>query len=222
MKYFLDSAKMDEITYAYENYGIDGVTTNPKHIQASGQPFMVAVQNLADFAADKPDFPISIEINPHLTESADMIAMAEKIHQFSDNFAIKIPATENGIIAARHLEQEGIRTNVTLIFSAAQAIMPAKIGAKYASPFVNWKELNGEDGMGYVKDIAQIYRNYGYQTEIIVAAVRSGHQIVEAAKAGADIVTAGLDVYRDSFYHPYTDLGLKRFQDAWDNTPKEA
>ncbi|MTV81230.1 transaldolase family protein [Secundilactobacillus folii] len=218
MKYFLDSAKLDEIKIAYEDYGFDGVTTNPKHIMASGKSFMTAIQDIANYVADKPDFPVSVEIDPHLKTANDMVAMATKISQISPNFVIKIPTNPEGIKAARHLEAIGIRTNMTLVFSPAQAIMPGKIHAKYVSPFVGWKEDYGDDGMSYVKDIMTIYHNYGFDTEIIVAAIRNATQIQQAAIYGADIVTCSLAVYQNSFRNPYTDLGLQIFQNAWDHT----
>lgn len=221
MKYFLDSAKLDEIELAYRDYGIDGVTTNPKHIKNSGESFETVVQQLAEFAADKPDFPISVEVNPHLTTSDEMVTMAHQLHAQSDNFVIKIPCTPAGLVAARQLEEQGVRTNVTLVFSAAQALWPAHFHAKYVSPFVNWQEITGQDGLQTVQEIAKIYQNYGSETEIIVAAVQSGRQLVNAALTGADIVTAGLGVYQASFTHPYTDVGLQRFQAAWDQTAKE-
>lgn len=218
MKYFLDSAKLDEIKIAYEDYGFDGVTTNPKHIMASGKPFMTAIQDIANYVIDKPDFPVSVEINPHLTTADDMVAMATRISGLSPNFVIKIPTNPEGIKAARRLEQAGIRTNMTLVFSPAQAIMPGKIHAKYVSPFVGWKEDSGDDGLHYIKDVVEIYHHYGFETEIIVAAIRNAKQIQQAALYGADIVTCGLAVYETSFQNPYTDYGLKVFQDAWDHT----
>lgn len=225
MKYFLDSAKLDEIQEAYATFGIDGVTTNPKHIMNSGKPFLTAIQDIADWVKSEglegyEKFPVSVEINPHLDQADDMIAEAEKISRISSNFVIKIPATEDGILAARKLEEEGVRTNVTLVFSAAQAILPAKIGAKFVSPFIGWKEDNGEDCRQYIQDIVNIYKNYGWfgKTEIICAAVRTPKQIVDCAVAGADIVTAGLAVYKDSMHHAYTTQGIGTFQDAWDHT----
>lgn len=218
MKYFLDSAKLDEIKLAYEQYGFDGVTTNPKHIMASGKPFMTAIKDIAAYVADKPDFPVSVEINPHLDNADDMVKMATDISALSSNFVIKIPTNKEGIKAARRLEHAGIRTNMTLVFSPAQAIMPGKLHAKYVSPFVGWKEDYGDDGMNYVKDVVDIYRNYDFDTEIIVAAIRNAKQIQQAAIYSADIVTCSLAVYESSFYNPYTDLGLQIFQDAWDHT----
>ena len=228
MKYFLDSAKMDEIKEAYETFGIDGVTTNPKHIMLSGKPFLTAIQDMADWVKEEglegyETFPISVEINPHLDDAEEMVQEARKISAISPNFVIKIPATEAGVTAARRLEKEGIRTNVTLIFSPAQAILPAKNGSKFVSPFIGWKEQNGEDCKQYIQDIVDIYKNYGFygKTEIICAAVRTPKQFVDCATAGADIVTAGLAVYKDSMHHAFTTQGIATFQNAWDNTKGE-
>ena len=225
MKYFLDSAKMDEIKEAYETFGIDGVTTNPKHIMNSGKPFLTAIQDMADWAKeqgfkDYNDFPISVEVNPHLDDADEMIKMAREISAISPCFVIKIPCTQAGCTAARKLEKEGIRTNLTLVFSAAQAILPGKYGCKFVSPFIGWKEQSGEEGTRYIQDIVDIYGNYGFlgETEIICAAIRTPKQFVDCAVAGADCVTAGLAVYKDAMYSPYTDMGMARFQDAWDHT----
>lgn len=223
MKYFLDSAKLDEIQYAYENYGIDGVTTNPKHIKLSGKPFMQIVTDVAAWikksgleGMDK--FPVSFEINPHLEKAEEIIEAAKKISAYSPNYVIKIPCTEQGLIAARKLESMGVRTNVTLVFSASQAIPVGKLNAKFVSPFVGWKENSGDDAFEYIKKIVDIYRTYDFKTEIIVAAVRNGKQIGDYASIGADIVTCGLDVYKASFEHPFTTYGVGVFRDAWDST----
>ncbi len=224
MKYFLDSAKLDEISFAYDNYCIDGVTTNPRHIKLSGKPFMQCVKDIAAWLKEKglegKDFPISFEINPHLDKWEDMVAAGKEVASYSQNYVIKIPCCEQGLIAAKKLEEAGIRTNVTLVFSASQALPVAKLGAKFVSPFVGWKENSGDSG-AYIFDIIDIYNNFGYETEIIVAAVRNGKQIAEYAQAGADIVTCGLQVYQDSFEHPFTGYGLGVFRDAWDGTAKE-
>lgn len=226
MKYFLDSAKLDEIKYAYENYCIDGVTTNPKHIKLSGKPFMQVVKEVAVWIREEglegiDKFPVSFEINPHLDKWQDIVEAAKEVSSYSPNYVIKIPCTEQGIIAAKKLEQMGIRTNVTLVFSPSQAIPVAKLGAKFVSPFVGWKENSGDDGFDYIADIVDIYRNYGMETEIIVAAVRNGKQIANFAAIGADIVTCGLDVYKASFEHPFTTYGIDVFRGAWDGTAKE-
>ena len=226
MKYFLDSAKIDEIKLAYDTFKIDGITTNPKHIEASGKPFLVVIQEIANWAKEKgfkswADFPISVEINPHLNKAEDMIEEALKIAAIAPYFVIKIPCTLQGLTAARRLEEKGVRTNVTLVFSPSQALPVAKNGSLFVSPFVGWKENSGENCEQYIRDIVEIYRGYGYKTEIIVAALRNGNQIVQAAKAGADIVTCGLQVYLDSFEHPFTKHGLGIFTNAWDRTSIE-
>ena len=223
MKYFLDSAKLDEIDYAYKNFKIDGVTTNPKHIMNSGKPFITAITDIANWIKENhlegyEKFPVSVEINPHLSTADEMVNEAKKIAKLSSNFVIKIPSTTEGVIAAYRLEQEKIRTNVTLVFSPSQAIQAGRINAKFVSPFVGWKENNGEDTYDYIAKLVDIYKEKGYKTEIIVAAVRNGKQIADAAELGADIVTAGLSVYIDSFNHPFTTYGLGVFQNAWDNT----
>lgn len=228
MKYFLDSAKLDEIKFAYETFGIDGVTTNPRHIMLSGKPFIKAITDIAKWVKEEglegyEKFPISVEINPHIEDTETMVEEAKKIAAICSNFVIKIPATEAGVAAARKLEKLGIRTNVTLIFSAAQALLPAKNGSKFVSPFIGWKEANGEDCKEYIKNIVEIYKNYGFygKTEIICAAVRTPKQMTDCAVAGADIVTAGLAVYQDSMKHPYTNQGIGIFRESWDNTATE-
>lgn len=223
MKYFLDSAKIDEIREAYETFGIDGVTTNPNHIMNSGKPFKVVLKELADFVKEKDivgweKFPISVETNPHLEDKDEIVKMGKELASISPNFVIKIPCIPGGIAAAKELEEEGIRTNLTLVFSASQALIAAKNNSLFVSPFIGWKEASGEDCKAYIKSIVDIYCNYGYETEIICAAVRTGKQIVDCAEAGADIVTAGLQVFKDSFYHPFTDYGLSKFRSAWDKT----
>lgn len=217
MKYFLDSAKIEEIKYAIENWKIEGVTSNPKHIKTSGKPFYTLLKELAKEFVEI-DLPISVEINPHINNVNEMISAAKAIAKLSDNFVIKIPCTEQGLVAAKKLVEDNIKINVTLVFTASQALQVGRIGATYCSPFIGWQEASGVECTTLIEDIMTIYHNYGFETEVIIAAIRNGRQIVEAAIFGADIVTAGFDVYKDSFYHPFTDRGLKIFQDAWDNT----
>ena len=228
MKYFLDSAKIEEIDEAWKSFGIDGITTNPKHIMTSGKPFLTAIHDIAEWVKTqglegKENFPVSVEINPHLETAGDMIREAEKVAALSDNFVIKIPCTHGGVEAARRLEAEKVRTNLTLVFSPSQALWAAKNGSLFVSPFIGWKEDNGEDCRQYISDIVTIYKNYGFygKTQIIAAAVRTAKQIADCAVAGADIVTAALSVFKAAVEHPYTDKGLKIFSDAWDKTKKE-
>ena len=203
----------------------DGVTTNPKHIQASGKPFLTAISDIAAWIKEKglegvDRFPVSVELDPHLTEAEDMVNAARKISAMCENFVIKIPCIPGGVKAARILEKEGIRTNLTLVFSPSQAIWAGRAGCLFVSPFIGWKEDNGEDCRGYIQDIVDIYENYGWygKTQIIAAAVRSPKQIVDCAVSGADIVTAGFAVYAQSIKHAYTTQGIGTFTDAWDNT----
>ena len=226
MKFFLDSAKLDEIDFAYNTFGIDGVTTNPRHVQNSGKPFKVVLRDVSAWLNEHKltsceQFPVSVEINPHLSVAADMVREGKVFSAMNPCFVIKVPCTEQGIAASRQLERDGIRTNVTLVFSPSQALPPAKNGALFVSPFVGWKEESGEDTAQFVGDIVRIYRNYGYKTQIIVAALRNGKQIVDAARVGADIVTCGLAVYQAAFEHPFTRKGLEIFQNAWDKTAAE-
>jgi len=220
MKYFLDSAKVDEIRHAHDMWNIDGVTSNPRHVRNSGKPFLVAIREIAA-VFQGTDKTISVEVNPHHTTADAMVEEGVKLAAMSPNFVIKIPATEAGFKALWMLDQRGIRVNLTLVFSAAQALQAARLGATYVSPFIGWKEANGEEVSEMVAEIVQIYSNYDFKTQVLVAAVRNARQIVEAAVAGADIVTAGFDVYKDSFDHPYTAKGLKMFADNWDATPYE-
>jgi len=217
MKYFLDSAIIGEICYAVENWGIDGVTTNPRHIRTSGKPFFSVIKEIAA-ALKGTNLPVSAEINPHLDTVSSMADAGRRIASLSENFVIKVPCTEQGLIAARKLTAEGIRCNVTLVFTPSQAIAAARTGASFVSPFSSWKEANGEDGVEYIKTIKNIYGNYGYKSQIIAAAIRDGAKITAFAQAGVDVVTCAFDVYKDSFYSPYTDFGIKFFSDAWDAT----
>ena len=196
--------------------------------ELGGKPFLTAITDIANWIKEEglegyEKFPVSVEINPHLDDTEEMIAAAKKVSAISENFVIKIPCTEAGVAAARRLEKEGIRTNVTLVFSPAQAIWPAKNGSLFVSPFLGWKEANGEDCKQYIKDIVDIYKNYGFygKTQIICAAIRTPKQIVDCAVAGADIVTTGLAVYQDAIKHAYTRQGIETFINAWDNTVTE-
>jgi len=220
MKFFLDSAHVHEIEHALEMWHIDGVTTNPRHVQASGKPFLTVVQEIASLFQGT-DKTISVEVNPHHTDYTKMVTEGEKLAALSPNFVIKLPASEAGYKAVSLLKDEGIRSNLTLAFSPTQALQAMRMGAFFVSPFIGWKESNGEEIYTFIQEVVAIRDNYGYTTQIIVAAVRNGRQIVDAAVLGADIVTAGFSVYQDAFDHPYTQLGLGKFQSFWDQTPYE-
>ncbi len=221
MKLFLDSAKADEIRYALERWDVDGVTTNPKHVRASGRSFHEVLEGIADVVAGT-DKPVSVEVNPHLTDAKEMIRQGRELAEMSPNFVVKIGVSEVGCAAIRELARSNVRVNATLIFSVTQAWHAARAGASYVSPFLGWKEQYGDAAGTFVRDVRAMLGNFGYPTEIIAAAMRNSLQIGEAATAGAHCVTAGLDVYKDSFRHPYTTMGEGVFQTAWDETPESA
>ena len=217
MQFFLDSAIEDEVKYALDMFDIDGVTTNPRHVQVSGKPFMTVIRNIAALV-EGTEKTVSVEVNPHYTTYDEMLTEALKLAEISPNFVIKLQCIEPTFKVVRELAKRDIRSNVTLVFSAAQALMAMKSGAYFVSPFIGWKESNGEDTRAFIEDVVTIRDNYGFDTQIIVAAVRTGHQIVNAAVASADIVTAGLAVYQEAIQHPYTDEGIKRFTNFWDKS----
>ena len=220
MQFFLDSAMVDEIKYALNTFDIDGVTTNPRHVQVSGKPFMTVIREIAGIV-EGTEKTISVEVNPHIMDPDEMVAEAEKLAAISPNFVIKIQCVEPAFRAIKILTEKGIRVNCTLIFSAVQALQAMRSGAYYISPFIGWKETNAEETGRFIKDVVAIRDNFDYSTEIIVAAVRNGRQIADAAVAGADIVTAGLTVYQGGFDHPYTRDGIQKFISFWDQTQYE-
>lgn len=220
MKFFLDSAKVDEIQYALDMWDIDGVTTNPRHVNVSGKPFLTVIKEIAEIFAGT-EKPISVEVNPHYDNWEDMVQEAEKLAALSPNFVIKLPATEAGFKGIAVLKDKGIRVNLTLVFSATQALQAMRMGAYFVSPFIGWKESNAEETQSFVGEVAAIRDNFGFDTEIIVSAVRNARQIADAAVMSGDIVTCGFDVYKDAFDHPFTHVGLGKFQSFWDKTQYE-
>lgn len=218
MKMFLDSAKTDEIKRAIEVWDIDGVTTNPRHVQSSGKPFRTVIEQIAELVAGT-DKPVSVEVDPHLTDWERIVAQGLELAGISQNFVIKVGAGEPGFRAVRELTAQGVRVNATLIFSVAQAWHAARGGAAYVSPFVGWPEQHGNPASSMVSEIASMLVNYGYESQIIAAAIRNARQIADAAVAGAHCITAAAAVYQDSCRNPYTDMGERIFQDAWDATP---
>lgn len=217
MKFFLDSAIIEEIEYCLDIFDIDGITTNPRHVQVSGKPFMKVIKEIGKLV-EGTSKPVSVEVNPHFMTFDEIVNESEKLADISENFVIKLQCLPASFKAIPYLEKKGIRVNLTLVFSAVQAIFAMRAGAYYVSPFIGWKESNGEDVTAYIEEVSMIRDNFNFDTEIIVAAVRNGRQITNAAVAGADIVTAGLDVYKDAMDHPYTNDGIKKFQGFWDQT----
>lgn len=220
MQFFLDSAHVHEISYALKSFNIDGVTTNPRHVQASGKPFMTVIREIAKLV-EGTEKTVSVEVNPHFMTYEEMLPEAEKLAAISPNFVIKLQCVEPAFRAIETLAKKDIRVNCTLIFSAMQALQAMRSGAYYISPFIGWKETNGEEIRGFVEEVATIRDNYAFDSQIIVAAVRNARQIVESAMFGADIVTAGLAVYQEGFQHPYTQEGIQKFTNFWDQTQYE-
>lgn len=220
MRMFLDSAKIDEIRHGLKVWNIDGLTTNPRHVQSSGKPFRRVLDEIAELFAGT-DKPVSVEVNPHLSDVAAMVREGKQLARLSPNFVIKIGASEAGFQALRELSAEGIRTNATLIFSVTQAWHAARAGATYISPFLGWKEAHGDSIGGFLAEVTQMLRNGGYPSQIIAAAIRNSRQLSDAAVAGAHCATAGFAVYQESFRNPYTNLGETIFRDAWDATPHD-
>ncbi len=220
MKFFLDSAEVHEVEQAIDRWNIDGVTTNPRHVQTSGKPFLTVIKELGKLV-EGTDKTVSVEVSPHMDDWEAMVAEGEKLAAMSPNFVVKLHCVDAAFKAIPILAQSGIRVNVTLIFSAAQALQAMRMGAFYVSPFVGWKETNAEDTRGFVSDMIAIRDNFDFKTQVLVAAIRNGRQIVDAAVAGADIVTAGFAVYQDAFDHPFTRDGLVKFQGFWDKSQYE-
>jgi transaldolase len=217
MRLFLDSALPDEIVQAMEEWHVDGVTTNPRHVAATGLRFLDVLQKIAG-VVEGTDLPVSVEVNPHLSDWREIVREARQLAELSRNFVIKVGVSEAGCRAVRELTALGIRTNVTLVFSAAQAWQAARSGATYVSPFVGWREMHGDDGVSLVSDVVKLLARHGYTTQVIAAAVRNAAHVAAAGLAGAHCVTAGAAVIRESFLNPYTDMGVKVFAAAWDQT----
>jgi transaldolase len=219
MKMLLDSAIAEEIKHALEVWDIDGLTTNPRHIKNSGKPRRTVIEEIADLFAGT-DKPVSVEVNPHLTDTDQIVQEALELSRISPNFVIKVGAGESGFQAVRELAGQGVRTNATLIFSVAQAWHAARCGAAFISPFLGWKESHGDSVSDLLPEIIRMLKNYGFPSQVIAAAIRNGQQIADAAVAGAHCITAAFAVYEDSFRSPYTTMGEKIFADAWDATPE--
>ena len=214
MKFFIDTAEIAEIRAACELGLVDGVTTNPSLIAKSGRVF---TEVLAEIAA-LVDGPISAEVIA--LDAPGMIAEGRELVKISKNIVIKVPMTSEGLKATQIFSKEGIKTNVTLIFSALQALLAAKAGATYVSPFVGRLDDIGHDGMDGVDQIKTIFSNYGYDTEIIVASVRSPMHVHNAALIGADICTIPFSVMTQLAKHPLTDIGIEKFLADWQKSKK--
>ena len=210
MKIFLDTANIEEIKKGVELGLIDGVTTNPTLIAKENVDFQTRIKEICELVKG----PVSAEVIG--TKSEEMINEAKILAKISSHVVVKIPMTEEGIKATKVLTREGIKTNLTLIFTPLQALVAAKAGATYVSPFVGRLDDISNEGMKLVEDIKKIFTNYSFQTEIIVASIRHPEHILRAAKIGADIVTVPLNVLIKIMKHPLTDIGLETFLKDWE------
>ena len=214
MKFFIDTANFDDIKTAYEMGFIAGVTTNPSLIVKEKRDLHEVIQQIADLV----EGPVSAEVIA--TTAPDMVKEAHELIKLGDNVVIKVPMTAEGLKAVSVLSKEGIKTNVTLIFSANQALLAARAGATYVSPFVGRVDDISMDGIQLIEDIAEIFMIHNISTEIIAASVRTPMHMTQCAKAGAHIATVPFNVLQQSLKHPLTDAGLARFLADWEAANK--
>jgi len=210
MKFFIDTANIEEIKKAKELGMLDGVTTNPTLVSKEDRDFEELIKEICSIA----DGPVSAEVVS--TDSEGMIKEARELAKLADNIVVKIPLIKEGLKAVRTLTGDGIKTNVTLCFSAIQALMAAKAGAAYISPFVGRLDDISQKGMDLVEQILVIYENYGFDTEVIVASIRNPLHVLDAALMGADIATIPYKVMEQLIKHPLTDIGLEKFLADWE------
>jgi len=214
MKFFIDTADVKEIREANELGLVDGVTTNPSLIAKSGRRFEEVIKEITGIV----DGPISAEVIS--LEHDGMIAEATELVKIHSNIVIKLPMTPEGLKATKTLSSRGIKTNVTLIFTPMQALLAAKAGATYVSPFVGRLDDISQDGMRIIEEIRTIFDNYGYQAQIIVASIRNPIHVLNSALLGADVCTIPYPVMLQLAKHPLTDAGIKKFLEDWEKVPK--
>jgi len=213
MKFFLDTASVKEIREGVALGVVDGITTNPSLIAKEGRPFREIVEEICRLV----DGPINLEVVG--TDADTMVAEGRDLAKIHANVVVKVPMIAEGLKALRRLHLEGIKVNVTLCFSPNQALLAAKAGATYISPFIGRLDDISHVGMDLVRDILTIYRNYGYPTQVLAASLRHPLHLVEAAKAGAHVATMPFAVLQQLLKHPLTDLGLERFLSDWKKVP---
>lgn len=214
MRFFIDTANVGEIREIHEWGVVAGVTTNPSLVAKEGRDFIETLKEIIDIV----DGPISAEVIS--TDAKGMIEEGEKLAALSKNIVIKVPMTEEGLKAVKVFAKRKIKTNVTLIFNANQALLAARAGATYVSPFVGRLDDIGYDGLQLIRDISEIFKLHGIDTEIIAASVRHPLHVTEAARLGADIATIPYKVFKQLLQHPLTDIGLQKFLADWSNMQK--
>lgn len=212
MKFFIDTADINEIKMANDRGWVDGVTTNPSLIAKSGRQFEEVIKEICKITRG----PVSAEVIS--LQSEEMVAEGKKMAKWADNVVIKIPMCEEGMVAVKRLTAEGIKTNVTLVFSTLQALLAAKAGATMVSPFVGRLDDVGTDGMMMINEVVQMYQNYDFATEVLVASVRSPMHIQHAALMGADIATIPFKVMQQMTGHPLTTKGIEMFLADWNKS----
>ena len=212
MKLFLDSVNLDEIKSLSNSGLIDGITTNPSLIAKSGMNIFDAIKKICDIV----EGPISAEVAA--TDFKTMVLEGQKLSKISSNVVIKVPLTFDGLRACKIFSQDGLKVNVTLCFSPAQALLAAKAGATFISPFIGRLDDIGADGINLISEIVDIYENFNFETEILAASIRSVQDVVDSAKMGADIATIPPKIFESMFLHPLTDKGLKSFLSDWKGT----
>lgn len=211
MIFFIDTANVDDIRKANDMGIISGVTTNPSLIAKEGRDFKQVIKEITSIV----DGPISGEVKATTTDAEGMIAEAREIASIHPNMVVKIPMTAEGLKAVKVLHSEGIKTNVTLIFSAAQALLAARAGADYVSPFLGRLDDISTPGISLIEDITEIFQMHGIETQIIAASIRNPIHVIDCAKAGADIATVPYKVLLQMIHHPLTDEGIRKFQDDY-------
>jgi transaldolase len=209
MKIFLDTASIAEIKEGVALGVVDGVTTNPSLIAREKRPFRPLVEEICAIV------PGDVSLEVVATEFEGMVKEAQELAQIAPNAVVKCPLIKDGLRAVRYLADKGIRVNQTLCFSAPQALLSAKAGATYISPFLGRLDDIGHVGMDLVRDICEIYRNYGFKTQVLAASIRNPLHVVDAAKAGAHVATMPFAVLEQLLKHPLTDIGLKKFLEDW-------
>jgi transaldolase len=212
MKFFVDTAEINEIAELNDLGMVDGVTTNPSLIMKSGRDILEVTKEICDLV----DGPVSAEVVA--TEANDMIAEGRKLAKIADNIAVKVPLTWAGLKACKTLSDEGYMVNVTLCFSANQALLAAKAGATFISPFIGRLDDINVDGMDLIADIRTIYDNFGYETQILAASIRTVNHVTQSALIGADVITAPPAVIKKLADHPLTKSGLEAFLADWEKT----
>lgn len=218
VKFFIDTANLNEIKEAYDLGILDGVTTNPSLIAKEGISTRQAFEKHIKTICELIQAPVCAEAVS--TTASEMIGEGRSLAKIDENVVVKITMTTEGLKAVRHLSEEGIKTNVTLVFSALQALMAAKAGATYVSPFVGRLDDITHDGMDLIEQIIDIFSNYLFETEVIVASVRNPLHVLTAAKMGADIATIPFKVIEQLIRHPLTDLGIQKFLQDWEKVEK--